>query len=394
MVFSGAIRDYSRKKNAKDSSKVDFVELFFDLVFVFAITQISHLLLHDLTLKGLVESALLLAAVWWVWVYTTWVTNWMDPSKPPIRAMLFVLMLAGLVLSTSIPTAFGERGLIFAIAFVFMQLGRSLFMLWAVRRHNQSNFRNFLRISIWLAISGMFWIAGGLADPEHRIFFWGLALAVELGGPALGFRTPGLGSSTTADWDIDGDHMAERAALFIIIALGESILVSGATFAEQHWNLISFSAFLTTFTASVAMWLVYFNVGQSAAHHKITATDDPGRVARIAYTYIHVLLVAGIIVVAVSDELILAHPSGHIETATIWTSIGGTALYLLGNLLFKFYIAGRPPLSHMVGLGLCAVLACFASHMSPLMLGLLTSLILIIVTIWELKGRPNDQHHV
>ena len=393
MVFSGAIRDYSRKKNSKDSSKVDFVELFFDLVFVFAITQISHLLLHDLTLKGLVESALLLAAVWWVWVYTTWVTNWMDPSNPPIRAMLFVLMLAGLVLSTSIPTAFGERGLIFAIAFVFMQLGRSLFMLWAVRRHNQSNFRNFLRISIWLAISGMFWIAGGLADPEHRIFFWGLALAVELGGPALGFRTPGLGSSTTADWDIDGDHMAERAALFIIIALGESILVSGATFAEQHWNLISFSAFLTTFTASVAMWLVYFNVGQSAAHHKITATDDPGRVARIAYTYIHVLLVAGIIVVAVSDELILAHPSGHIETATIWTSIGGTALYLLGNLLFKFYIAGRPPLSHMVGLGLCAVLACFASHMSPLMLGLLTSLILIIVTIWELKGRPNDQHH-
>lgn len=393
MAFSGAIRDYSRKKNAQDSAKVDFVELFFDLVFVFAITQISHLLLHDLTMKGLVESALLLAAVWWVWVYTTWVTNWMDPAKPPVRAMLFVLMLAGLVLSTSIPTAFGERGLVFAVAFVFMQLGRSLFMLWAVRHHNQSNFRNFLRITIWLGISAIFWISGGLAEPENRIFFWAVALAIELGGPAFGFRTPGLGSSTTADWDINGDHMAERAALFIIIALGESILVSGATFAEQQWNLISFSAFLTTFVASVAMWLIYFNVGQSAAHHKIAATDDPGRIARIAYTYIHVLLVAGIIVVAVSDELILAHPSGHTDVTAIWTSIGGTALYLVGNLLFKFYVAGRPPLSHIVGLALCGILAFFASHVSPLALGALTSLILIIVTIWELKGRRKDPHH-
>ncbi|MEP7454546.1 low temperature requirement protein A [Phyllobacterium sp. SB3] len=393
MAFLGAIRDYSRKKNAQDSAKVDFVELFFDLVFVFAITQISHLLLHDLTLKGLIESALLLAAVWWVWVYTTWVTNWMDPAKPPVRAMLFVLMLAGLVLSTSIPTAFGERGLVFAVAFVLMQLGRSLFMLWAVRQHNQSNFRNFLRITIWLGVSAIFWISGGLADPENRIFFWAVALAIELGGPAFGFRTPGLGSSTTADWDINGDHMAERAALFIIIALGESILVSGATFAEQQWNLISFSAFLTTFVASVAMWLIYFNVGQSAAHHKIAATDDPGRIARIAYTYIHVLLVAGIIVVAVSDELILAHPSGHTELTAIWTSIGGTALYLIANLLFKFYVAGRPPFSHVVGLALCGALAFFASHVSPLVLGALTSFILIIVTVWELKGRRKDQHH-
>ncbi len=394
MIFSGAVRDYSRKRNTKDSAKVDFVELFFDLVFVFAITQISHLLLHNLTLNGLVESALLLAAVWWVWVYTTWVTNWMDPSKPPIRAMLFVLMLAGLVLSTSIPTAFGERGLVFACAFVFMQLGRSLFMLWAVRHHSQSNFRNFLRITIWLAISGAFWISGGFADPEYRVFFWSAALAIELGGPAFGFRTLGLGASTTTDWDVDGDHMAERAALFIIIALGESILVSGATFAEQQWNLVSFSAFLTTFVASVAMWLIYFNVGQSAAHHKIASTDDPGRIARIAYTYIHVLLVAGIIVVAVSDELILAHPSGHSEAAVIWASIGGTALYLIANFLFKFYVAGRPPLSHIIGLILCGVLAFFASHLSPLALGALTSLILIIVTIWELKGRRRDAHQV
>ncbi|ATU93651.1 hypothetical protein BLM14_04170 [Phyllobacterium zundukense] len=388
------MQDYSRRRGEIDSAKVDFVELFFDLVFVFAITQISHLLLHDLSLKGLAESALLLAAIWWVWVYTMWCTNWLDPATPPVRIMLFVLMLAGLVLSTSIPTAFGERGLVFACAFVFMQLGRSIFMIWALRHHNRANYRNFLRITIWLAISGSFWVAGGFAEPESRLFLWPIALAIELLGPAFGFWLPGLGASSTGDWDVDGNHMAERAALFIIIALGESILVSGATFADQEWNFIAFSAFLTTFVASVAMWLVYFNVGQSAAHHKIAATDDPGRIARVAYTYVHVLLVAGIIVVAVSDELILAHPTGHSDAATIWTSIGGTALYLAGNLLFKRYIAGRVPLSHLVGLGLCAVLTFFAANLSPLMLGASTSGILIIVTIWEYFGQAEADHPV
>ena len=394
VAFFGAIQDYSRKRGDADSAKVDFVELFFDLVFVFAITQISHLLLHDLSLKGLVESALLLLAVWWVWVYTMWCTNWLDPATPPVRIVLFVLMLAGLVLSTSIPTAFGARGLVFACAFVFMQLGRSVFMVWVLRHHNQANYRNYLRIMIWLAVSGSFWIAGGFAEPEHRLVFWAIALGIELVGPALGFWTFGLGASSTEDWDVDGDHMAERAALFVIIALGESILVSGATFADQEWNFISFSAFLTTFVASVAMWLVYFNVGQSAGHHKIAATDDPGRIARVAYTYVHVLLIAGIIVVAVSDELILAHPTGHSNAATIWTSIGGTALYLVGNLLFKFYIAGRPPLSHMIGLGLCAMLALFAGGLSPLVLGFLTSGILIVVTIWEYFGRVEADYPV
>ncbi len=393
VAFFGAIQDYSRRRGEADSARVDFVELFFDLVFVFAITQISHFLLHDLSLKGLAESALLLTAVWWVWVYTMWVTNWLDPATSPVRIMLFVLMLAGLLLSTSIPTAFAGRGLVFAVAFVSMQLGRSLFMVWAVRHHNRTNYRNFLRIAVWLAMSGCFWIAGGIAEPETRIIYWTIALAIEIIGPALGFWIPRLGASSTAEWDISGDHMAERAALFIIIALGESILVSGATFAEQEWTIVSFAAFLTTFTASVAMWLVYFNIGQSAAHHKIAETDDPGRIARIAYTYVHVLLVAGIIVVAVSDELILAHPLGHSELATVWTSIGGTALYLIGNLLFKRYVTGRLPLSHLAGLVLCALLAIVSAELSPLTLGAATSVILIIVTIWEYMGQPKTRHH-
>src|SRR5262245_16468349 len=109
-----------RVREAHAHSRVTYVELFFDLVFVFAITQLSHLLLEHLTLGGLVQTTLLLMAVWWVWIYTSWVTNWLDPEKIPVRLLLFALMLAGLVLSTSIPEAFESKGLAFAGAYVVM----------------------------------------------------------------------------------------------------------------------------------------------------------------------------------------------------------------------------------------------------------------------------------
>ncbi|MET0653265.1 MAG: low temperature requirement protein A, partial [Hyphomicrobiaceae bacterium] len=149
-----------RSRDGHEHNKATFVELFFDLVFVFAVTQLSHTLLEHFTVAGIIETVLLLMAVWWVWIYTTWVTNWIDPDKTPVRLMLFALMLAGLVLSTSIPDAFGSKALAFAGAYVFMQLGRSLFMLWALHGHSPGNYRNFLRINTWLAFSALFWIGG------------------------------------------------------------------------------------------------------------------------------------------------------------------------------------------------------------------------------------------
>jgi low temperature requirement protein LtrA len=124
----------------RDDAGVHPLELFFDLVFVFAITQLSHLLLEHLTWLGAVQTALLLLAVWWVWIFTSWVTNWLDPDKAPVRLLLFVLMLAGLVLSASIPKAFETRALPFALAYVFMQVGRCLFMLWALQGSSPANF--------------------------------------------------------------------------------------------------------------------------------------------------------------------------------------------------------------------------------------------------------------
>src|SRR5262245_15548612 len=134
-------------------ARVTYVELFFDLVFVFAVTQLSHSLLAHLTLTGALQALFLLLAVWWVWMYTCWFTNWIDPDKPAVRTMMFALMLAGMLLSASLPNAFGHEGLLFAGAYVFSQVVRSVFALHAFRKHDATNYRSFQRISVWLSIS-------------------------------------------------------------------------------------------------------------------------------------------------------------------------------------------------------------------------------------------------
>jgi low temperature requirement protein LtrA len=372
-----------RARRAHEHGRVTFIELFFDLVFVFAVTQLSHALLEDFTPAGALHAALLLMAVWWVWIYTSWVTNWLDPERTPVRLLLLGLMLAGLLLSTSIPEAFESRGLVFAAAYATMQVGRSAFVLWAVGRDDPGLTRNFQRIISWLALSGLLWIAGGLAEGNARFALWLVALLIEYLGPSLGFWVPRLGRSRTTDWNVEGHHMAERCALFIIIALGESILVTGATFSELDWSSTTVAAFVVAFVGSVAMWWIYFDTGAERGSAHIAGLSDPGRMARLAYTYLHLPIVAGIIVAAVADELILAHPTGHADPTTIAAALGGPALYVLGTALFKATIARRVPLSHLVGLLLLALLVLVAAEMSPLVLGTAATVVLLLVAAWE-----------
>jgi low temperature requirement protein LtrA len=297
--------------------------------------------------------------------------------------LLIALMLAGLLLSASIPKAFEDRALPFACAYVVTQVGRSLFLLWALRDHDAANHRNFQRIVIWLSAAAPFWIAGALADPTTRLALWALALAIEYAGPLAYFRVPGLGRSTTSDWRVEGAHIAERCALFIIIALGESILIIGATFAELAWSAATVAAFIASFLGSVAMWAVYFNIGADRSSRQIAASTDSGRMARNAYTYMHLPIVAGIIVTAVGDELVLHHPGGHTDLKTALVVLGGPALYLFGNALFKRLSAPYVPLSHLAGLGLLALLAPVATIVPPLALSAGATLVLLVVATWE-----------
>ncbi|HLG79452.1 MAG TPA: low temperature requirement protein A [Bradyrhizobium sp.] len=364
-------------------SRVTNAELLFDLVFVFAVTQISHFLLSRLTPAGAIETTLLFLAVWWVWVFTAWITNWLDPERTAVRILLFLLMLAGLVLSISIPHAFEGRGLWFAGAYAAMQVGRTGFFVLAAPPSRQAVRRNGARIFTWLGASAVFWILGGLAEGERRLWLWGVALAIEYASPLARFWIPVYGASTIQDWYVEGSHMAERCAGFILIALGESIVVTGATFADLSWTASTTAAFVSAFAASIAMWWIYFHRGAEAGSEKISKSAESGRLARSAYTYLHLPIVAGIILSAVADDLVLAHPDGHSDLTTVACAIGGPLLFLVGTILFKHNIRGFLQLSHGVGIVALGAVAFFGSDLSPLMLSLLTTLALIVVAVWE-----------
>ncbi|MFZ1679782.1 MAG: low temperature requirement protein A, partial [Rhizobiaceae bacterium] len=346
--------DLLRSRANGEHARVEYIELFFDLVFVFAITQLSHTLLHHLSPAGVAETGFLLLAVWWVWMYTTWVTNWLDPRRIPVRFMLFALMALGLIVSASIPQAFADRALPFALAYVTMQVGRSVFMALASRAGHPARAVNFARIAIWLATAGVFWIAGALAGHEWQIILWGIALGIEYAGPWARFAVPVLGPSGLDSWDVDPHHMAERCGLFVIIALGESIIITGATFAGLAWTPDVVLAFASALIGALAMWWIYFSIGQEVATHRFAGSANVGGMARLAYTYFHLPIVAGIILAAAGDELVIAHPHGQSGMATILTVVGGAAIYLAGNILFKMAFWGRPPLSHLAGLAALA----------------------------------------
>jgi low temperature requirement protein LtrA len=375
-------------------SRVTYAELFFDLVFAFAVTQISHTLLSHFTPLGALQTTLLFLGVWWLWVYTAWITNWLNPELTPVRLLLFMLMLGGLVLSTSIPKAFESRGLWFALAYSAMQVGRTIFLLVSTPSGQPLARLNAWRILIWLSVSGAVWIAGGFADGQTRLVLWAFALGIEYISPAVRFWIPKYGASSVSDWVVEGGHMAERCAGFIIIALGESIVVTGATFADLPWTTDHVLAFLSALIGSIAMWWIYFHRGAEAGSEQISKSSEPGRLARLGYTYLHMPIVAGIIVSAVADDLVLTHPEGHSDLRTSLCAIGGPLLFLLGTILFKHTFRGFFQLSHGVGIVTLGALYWFAGQLSPLLLSALASAIMIVVAVWEsisLSSKPQSE---
>jgi low temperature requirement protein LtrA len=288
--------------------------------------------------------------------------------------------MASLLMSASLPEAFGERGLLFAGAYVAMQVGRTVFIA-ANLRDDPPLRRNFQRVLSWLLAAGVLWLAGGLAHGTARELLWLAALAVDFGAPLVGFWTPGLGRSRTTDWTISGGHFGERFPLFLILALGESILVTGSVFGELPLTAGSVTAFVVAFLGSVALWWVYFDRSAEYAGEVIAGSLDPGRLGRSAYTYCHLPMVAGIIVAAVGDELVIAHPGGHASAATTTTVLLGPALFLAGHALFKWVMWGRLSVTRLLAIAALAGLWPLGTALAPLLLSSVATLVVAAVAV-------------
>jgi low temperature requirement protein LtrA len=264
-------------------------------------------------------------------------------------------MLVSLAMSASLPRAFEDLGLWVGGAYAAQQLGRTVFMVIALRGHPLQ--ANFKRILAWCVASSAFAVSGGVAHGLVRDLLWLGSVSVDLVGGLVGFATPWLGRSRTSDWTIEGGHFAERCQGFILIALGESIVIIGTTLAAvKSVTAASVTGFVVAFATSVTLWWLYFDQSAEAAAQKIARSDDPGRLGRSAYHLIHPVMVAGIIVTAAADEKVLSDPGATATSAAAWMILGGPALFLAGHAAFKYVVWGYLSWPRLAGIAALALL--------------------------------------
>jgi low temperature requirement protein LtrA len=362
---------FQRIRTEGAEQRATTLELFYDLVFVFAITQVSHLLIDDLTWHGAWHALLALLVVWWAWNYTTWVTNELDPDSVVVRLVLIGLMLASLLLAVAIPQAFGDRALLFAGSYVAIQVGRHAFLTFGSAEAGTIERKRAGRILIWFAAAGALWLGGAFAEGDLRSALWLAGLALDYVAPLVVFWVPGLPRLSSTAWNVETAHFAERFQLFMIIALGETIVTTGATTAQLDLDAARVTAFGLAFLATAAMWWLYFNYVARIAQRRLELSPDRTTLARDAYTYLHVGMVAGIILAAVGDELVIAHPLDELPARQLAAIAGGPALYLAAHALFRLRMAGTLSWKRTLGAICCVAAGALGAFLPALAVGAL-----------------------
>ncbi|PFG30142.1 low temperature requirement protein A [Paramicrobacterium agarici] len=343
------------------------IELFFDLVYVFAIIQLSHLLVAHLSWLGALEMVVVFAAVWWGWNYTAWAMNWLDPSRTTVQVSTGVLMLMALGMAIAIPDAFGNAACLFVGCYLLMGVMRPLLVIASFRGTQIAH--NYRMLLAWTLFAGVFWVVGAALDPSARLALWIIAVAIDYAAPLLQFRVPGVGSAPMHLWDTEPEHLAERNRLVFIIALGESILMMGGTIVDAEAvspGLVT--SLLLGFAALFVLWWNYF----ALAGHNVQGGDGSTAALRSAYAYAHAFMVLGAILVAVSTELRLSHE--HLTPATVVVTIAGPFVYLMGNVLFLRSRFGRLAASRFVAMALLLLIGAgslfWLDHVPTIMLSI------------------------
>jgi low temperature requirement protein LtrA len=364
-------------RRAEAPQRATFQELFFDLAFVVALFQLSHELLGNLRWGGAFQTLVLLLAVWLVWFATTWLTNQFDEQWPPLQVVVLAALVGSLVMAAALPEAFGRAGLVFAGAYVAIHIGPALFLALALRGGQLQ--RDIMRPLFWSGVLAVPWIAGALTHDSARAVLWTLAVIVEFTAFAVGFPTPGLGRRQTPLRPVVAEHLAERYRQFLIIALGELILmttlaVNVSTAADRG------TAFLVSIATAVLLWRIYVYRAGELLSTAIAAAAQPARLAERA-SHAHLVMVAGSVVTAVGAELVITHPRGHSQPAWVAVIFGGPALFLAGRALFEYTVFARLSTDRLIGLLVLAALTPALLHATPLIVALAATTVLISIAV-------------
>jgi len=338
--------------------RVTPLELFFDLVFVFAITQVTAFLSADPTWGGLLRGLVVLAALWWAWAAYAWLTNTLNPEEGLVRIAMFVVMGAMLVCALAVPEAFGDHGVIFGVAYLVVRaMHIALYALAA--RGDPDLLGAVLRMVPSSTISGFLILGAGFLEGKERTTLWILALAIDYLGVLVG-RGQG--------WRLSPGHFVERHGLVVIIAIGESIVALGVSASGTPLTTGVITTALVGMTIATALWWTYFDWVAIVLEHRLRETTGTAQttLARDAFSYLHFVLVAGIVLFAMSLKKALSHYDAHLAVVPATALCAGLGAYLLAHVLLRYRISGTIGHGRPVAFAALMVLWPFADNMPAL----------------------------
>jgi len=319
---------------APADQQVTFVELFFDLVFVFAITQVTKVVVEDLTWGGASEALLVFWMIWWAWTQFAWALNPADTTHGVVRVVTLLATAAGFLMAVNVPGAFAETGVWFAATYALVRvLGLGIYLLVASGAPSQlAAVRTFaVRSSLPIALA----LVGGFFESPVRGWIWLAAVILDVVAAGR--------SGNNEGWDVRPGHFAERHGLFVIIALGESLIVAGQSVLSTESSALLFGVALGAVTVTCLMWWLYFGWWQPGMEHQLTIATGSAqpRLARDAYSLMHFVLLAGVIAVAAGIEEMVLHPDEPLPTVVRLTLALGIVLYLGGTDLAWWRATGH-----------------------------------------------------
>jgi low temperature requirement protein LtrA len=361
----------------REESRVTPLELFFDLVFVLALTQCTALMADEPTWTGLAKGLAVLGVMWWCWVGYTWLTSVVDPEEGTVRILMFTAMAGLLLAALAIPDAFGDEALLFAIAYGIVRAMQVALMLVAGRddpglRHSAGG----LMVSTAIGVGLLF--AASFADGTLRGALWGLALVLDVGGPLL---------IDPSGWRMQPEHFAERHGLIVIIALGESIVAIGVGAEAGVTAGVVIAAALGVVVAG-ALWWLYFDVVALVAERRLS-NAPAGRVrneiARDSFSYLHFPMVAGIVLLALGLKKTLGHVEDPLELVPASALLGGTAIYLLAHVAFRWRNVHRFSWQRLVAAAVLVALLPAAVELPALATLAIVSALLVALIAYEAR---------
>ncbi|MEG3637121.1 low temperature requirement protein A [Micromonospora palythoicola] len=357
------------------SRRASFLELFFDLAFILALNRLSRALEEDLSLGWAFRTALLLAAIWWVWFVTAWSTDWFEPRTPLISGLLLWVMFGGMLMAAAAPTAYAGHALVFAGAYVAIHLGRAALLLPALHGHPLQ--LRTLRVAIWFAVSGVLWLTGAFVGPA-QVVLWTAAVLLDYSMARLRWPTPGLGRSSWENLQIIGEHLSERYQQIFIIALGELILTAGITYSQRGFDLGRSVAFALMFINAVSLGRLYLVPGGMRLGAAIEAMGPPGSRLGLLAGYLHLVMIAGVLATGVGSRLMIMEPFSH-DLAAVVTMAAGPALFLTGWILLALAVHSRLSWQRLIGM-VAILVAAAAGHEQSLLVNsvIITGLLILI----------------